>query len=198
MFNVGGGELLVIMLVALVVLGPQKLPEAARKVGNAMGELRKLSSGFQAEMRNAISDVDKADGSQKNAKPAAKRDKPTKALKPGTTPEQAATETRATADRADEPIAELAAAEAPAGELSAAVHTAEDAPGDEPAANVEATVAGAAIPGPAAEVPKPGPTTDTAEDKAPGPGPSPVAGNGASADAEPENESAGPASGPRR
>ncbi|MGE0794942.1 MAG: Sec-independent protein translocase protein TatB [Acidimicrobiia bacterium] len=54
MFNVGTPELLVILLVALLVLGPNKLPEAARQVGRAMGELRRLSSGFQAELRDAI------------------------------------------------------------------------------------------------------------------------------------------------
>ena len=33
MFNVGGGEVLVIALIALIVLGPQRLPDAARQVG---------------------------------------------------------------------------------------------------------------------------------------------------------------------
>lgn len=54
MFNVGTAELLVILLVALLVLGPNKLPDAARQVGRALGELRRLSSGFQAEMRDAL------------------------------------------------------------------------------------------------------------------------------------------------
>jgi Tat protein translocase TatB subunit len=57
MFNVGPGELLVIMLVALVVLGPDKLPDAARKMGNVLGELRRMSGGFQEEMRSAFEDV---------------------------------------------------------------------------------------------------------------------------------------------
>jgi len=56
MFNVGGGEFLIILLVALVVLGPTKLPEAARQVGKIIGEFRRLSSGFQAEMQAAIND----------------------------------------------------------------------------------------------------------------------------------------------
>ena len=61
MFNVGGGELIVIMLVALVVLGPQRLPTAARQVGKALSELRRLSSGFQNEVRTAFEDVDDPD-----------------------------------------------------------------------------------------------------------------------------------------
>ena len=47
MFNVGAGEVLVILLIALIILGPDKLPDAARKVGNVMGELRRMSQGFQ-------------------------------------------------------------------------------------------------------------------------------------------------------
>jgi len=57
MFNVGAGEVLVILLIALIVLGPDKLPDAARKVGNVMGELRRMSQGFQNEMRSAFDDV---------------------------------------------------------------------------------------------------------------------------------------------
>ena len=56
MLNVGGGEVLVIMLLALIVLGPQRLPEAARQVGKFMGELRRMSSGFQQELRSAMDD----------------------------------------------------------------------------------------------------------------------------------------------
>lgn len=54
MFNVGGGELLVIFLLALLVLGPDKLPESARKVGRVLTELRRMSQGFQDEVRSAI------------------------------------------------------------------------------------------------------------------------------------------------
>src|SRR5215467_2060137 len=60
MFNVGGGELLVIMFVALVVLGPDKLPDAARKIGNVMGEIRRMSAGFQEEVRAAMDAPSKA------------------------------------------------------------------------------------------------------------------------------------------
>src|SRR5690606_33905003 len=58
MFNVGGAEALVIAVIALIVLGPQRLPGAARQVGRAVGELRRLSSGFQAEMRSAFDEAD--------------------------------------------------------------------------------------------------------------------------------------------
>ena len=54
MGNIGGGEILVIMLVALLVLGPSKLPDAARQVGRAVAEFRKVSGGFQRELRAAL------------------------------------------------------------------------------------------------------------------------------------------------
>ena len=54
MLNLGTGEVLVILVVALLVLGPDKLPGAARQAGRWLGELRRLSSGFQAELRDAL------------------------------------------------------------------------------------------------------------------------------------------------
>jgi sec-independent protein translocase protein TatB len=58
MFNIGGGELLVIVLIALIVLGPQRLPDAMRTVGRVVGEVRRISSGFQQELRDAFEDSD--------------------------------------------------------------------------------------------------------------------------------------------
>ena len=53
MFNIGAGELLVILVLALVVLGPNKLPGAARSFGRVIGKLRRLVSSFQQEMQAA-------------------------------------------------------------------------------------------------------------------------------------------------
>jgi sec-independent protein translocase protein TatB len=53
-FNVTGGELAIILLVALIVLGPDKLPDAIRKVGRVYSELRRMSQGFQSEIRDAL------------------------------------------------------------------------------------------------------------------------------------------------
>ncbi|MCB0988235.1 MAG: twin-arginine translocase subunit TatB [Microthrixaceae bacterium] len=58
MFNVGGPEIMVVLLVALVVLGPEQLPKAMRTFGNVMAQVRKLSNGFQAEMRSAMNSID--------------------------------------------------------------------------------------------------------------------------------------------
>ena len=61
MFNIGPGELVAILAVALIVLGPNRLPEAVRTVGRVVGELRRISSGFQEELRNAFDDGDVID-----------------------------------------------------------------------------------------------------------------------------------------
>ena len=56
MGNQGGGEILVILLVGLLVLGPQRLPAVGRQVGRVITEIRKVSRGFQEEFRAAIDD----------------------------------------------------------------------------------------------------------------------------------------------
>ena len=50
----GGPELMLIVVVALVVLGPQQLPKAMKTFGSVMAEIRKVSSGFQDEVRSAM------------------------------------------------------------------------------------------------------------------------------------------------
>lgn len=54
MGSIGAPEILVILVVALLVLGPERLPEAARQAGRVLAELRRMSAGFQAELRDAI------------------------------------------------------------------------------------------------------------------------------------------------
>jgi sec-independent protein translocase protein TatB len=53
-FNLSGSEIIVILLLALVVLGPDKLPDAMRKAGKTFAELKKLTSSFQDEVRKGF------------------------------------------------------------------------------------------------------------------------------------------------
>ena len=52
--GMGPGELILIIIIALIVLGPGKLPEAARAVGKVIRDLRTISEGFQNELRREL------------------------------------------------------------------------------------------------------------------------------------------------
>ena len=54
MFNLSGSEMIFLLLLALIVLGPEKLPEAVRKFGKAYAEFKKMSTGFQSELKTAL------------------------------------------------------------------------------------------------------------------------------------------------
>lgn len=54
MFNITGGEIIILLLLALIVLGPDKLPDFVRKAGRFYGEVKKMTGGFQSEFRSAI------------------------------------------------------------------------------------------------------------------------------------------------
>lgn len=56
MGNIGLPEMLVVLVVALIFLGPTRLPGAARQLGQAMREFRRVTGDFQAEVRDAFSD----------------------------------------------------------------------------------------------------------------------------------------------
>jgi Tat protein translocase TatB subunit len=52
MFGLGPGEMLVILVVGLIVLGPKRLPDAGRALGRAMVEFRRAS----ADLRTAVTE----------------------------------------------------------------------------------------------------------------------------------------------
>jgi sec-independent protein translocase protein TatB len=53
-FNLSGSETVFLLLLALIVLGPEKLPDALRRFGKGYAEFRKMATGFQSEMRSAL------------------------------------------------------------------------------------------------------------------------------------------------
>jgi len=53
-FNLSGSEVLFILVIGLVVLGPEKLPQMLRRAGRLYGELRRLSQGVQTELKSAL------------------------------------------------------------------------------------------------------------------------------------------------
>lgn len=59
--KLGIGEILVIFVVALVVLGPEKLPYYAQKLGVALREVRKVSGDLSKEIKeNIVEPLDEA------------------------------------------------------------------------------------------------------------------------------------------
>jgi sec-independent protein translocase protein TatA len=44
-FNIGVGELMLVLAIALIVLGPKKLPDFGRSLGNGMREFKESLSG---------------------------------------------------------------------------------------------------------------------------------------------------------
>lgn len=56
MFNLSGSEIFFLLLIGLVVLGPEKLPEAMRKAGRLYQEVRKITGGLQSDIRATLED----------------------------------------------------------------------------------------------------------------------------------------------
>ncbi|MDG2427817.1 MAG: twin-arginine translocase TatA/TatE family subunit [Acidimicrobiales bacterium] len=56
MGNVGGGEIVVILILGLLVLGPTRLAVVAQNVGRLVGQFRRVASGFQEELQDLVED----------------------------------------------------------------------------------------------------------------------------------------------
>jgi sec-independent protein translocase protein TatB len=55
-FNFSPEKLFLVGVIALIVLGPNRLPQAARSMGRFVATVRRMSSGFQDEVRSALSE----------------------------------------------------------------------------------------------------------------------------------------------
>jgi len=58
MFGIGMPELLLILALALIVLGPKKLPELARALGKGMAEFRRATDELKEEFRQMETGVE--------------------------------------------------------------------------------------------------------------------------------------------
>jgi sec-independent protein translocase protein TatA len=56
MFDLGGGELLLIIVFVLIFFGPKKLPELAQSMGRGMREFRKAQNEFSQHINSAFED----------------------------------------------------------------------------------------------------------------------------------------------
>ena len=71
-FGVGIPELLLIMMIALVVFGPERLPEIGRSIGKAVRDFRRMSAGVTSEWQELSKElVDAASEVQRGVKEVA-------------------------------------------------------------------------------------------------------------------------------
>lgn len=60
MFGIGTGELLLLLVLALLVLGPERMPRLARDIGKTVGDLRRTSDELKQEFLSADTMIDRA------------------------------------------------------------------------------------------------------------------------------------------
>lgn len=58
MFNIGGGEVLVIALIALIVVGPEQLPGVLRKAGRYANQFRSMTTSLRQEFMSGMDELD--------------------------------------------------------------------------------------------------------------------------------------------
>jgi sec-independent protein translocase protein TatB len=61
MFDFSWGELLLIAVVALIVIGPKELPGVLRAVGQWVGKIRRMAAEFQSQFHEAMREAEMAD-----------------------------------------------------------------------------------------------------------------------------------------
>ncbi len=76
MFDVGGGEFLLIILAIVVLFGPKKIPEMARSIGKAVSYLRNAQSEFERNVHSISAEVDAVVDPKKSRARAGKDDAP--------------------------------------------------------------------------------------------------------------------------
>jgi TatA/E family protein of Tat protein translocase len=66
--SIGGTELLVIMVIALLIFGPRKLPELGRSIGKGLSEFKRASNDLKRSLEDEIDAEDRRDRGQRARK----------------------------------------------------------------------------------------------------------------------------------
>ncbi len=61
MFGIGTQELIVILIIALIVVGPRKLPEIGRALGRGLREIKKATDEIKNQVSIEIENIDDKD-----------------------------------------------------------------------------------------------------------------------------------------
>jgi sec-independent protein translocase protein TatB len=59
MFGLGFGEIVIVAILALVLLGPDRLPEAAKTIGKTIRDLKKATDGLKGQLEAEMYSVEK-------------------------------------------------------------------------------------------------------------------------------------------
>src|SRR5215207_4407009 len=126
--SLGPAEILVVLVIALLVFGPNKMPDIARQVGKGFREFRRVQQHLKSELRDVVSEFDSP--SSPTVEQQAVPMLPPKDATAGD-PSPAAESPAPTTPVADVPVADAPAAPAPATEATAPLPTPEpDAPSE--------------------------------------------------------------------
>ncbi|MGH2755545.1 MAG: Sec-independent protein translocase protein TatB [Actinomycetota bacterium] len=68
--SIGPLEIMVVAVIALIVFGPQRLPEIARSVGRALNELKRQASDIRSEFESGLDIADERDEPAEPDEPA--------------------------------------------------------------------------------------------------------------------------------
>ncbi len=133
MFGMGGSEILVILIVALLFLGPDKLPDAAKTISKGIRDLKKQTRVLQETIENdehiggAIRDLKSALNGEPEPRPVVRKPAPPAKLPEGALENQILPPTEAAAESLPAP----APAAAPAAPIAGAPEPAANAPAPE-------------------------------------------------------------------
>ncbi len=78
MFGIGMPELILILAVALIVLGPKRLPEIARALGKGLAEFRRTTDELKEEFREVEEEIENPSSSTASAEESPTPVKPSK------------------------------------------------------------------------------------------------------------------------
>lgn len=54
MFNIGGGEFVVLLILALLIFGPDQLPKAAQQIGRVLRQLRTMANSATSDLKEGL------------------------------------------------------------------------------------------------------------------------------------------------
>jgi sec-independent protein translocase protein TatA len=69
--SLGPAEILVVLVIALLVFGPNKMPEIARQVGKGFREFKRVQQHLKSELRDVVSEFDSPSSSSPSVEPGA-------------------------------------------------------------------------------------------------------------------------------